>query len=204
MPSSLKSTSWCEGEGISNCRCLKCIFLRLSNLPLELFTEIIILAKQSKVQYIVSALSVVPRLRSELVKSPAREYDISSQGDIFGTYIQYGAKTYITSICDQEIAGSRKIKSKDMACNYAIVWSDRVGVTKIEFIHTETRTPAPESTCNECKQKIRRNYLQMCHNTKTSPDIQSKREWVRAVAITREHLFVKSKVYNPDDSCLQF
>ena len=124
----------------------------------------------------------------ELQNNPAREFEVSSQGDIFVTYIQYGRKSYITGIWDQKIAGSKKIKSKDTAYNYAIVWSDRIGITQVDFVHLGALTPEPKVKCSEGREedcmlnnwmradsRSCRNCLKMDRSAKNTLDIHSTR-----------------------------
>jgi len=167
-------------------------------MPRELFSNIIGI-KQNETQNIVSVLSVVPALLSELRENPACEFSISSQGDIFETRIKYGAKSYIARLSGEQTADSSRIKSRDTTHNYAVVWGDRIGVTKVEFIHSEVFNSGSKAICKKGgnKRNIRadcRNCLLNGCNAKNSLDTLSKREWVCAVAITGEQLFVKSKV----------
>jgi len=69
--------------------------------------------------------------------TPAREFTLSCHGDVFQTSFKYGGRSYVTSLYNEKIAGSKRIKSWDMTCNYVLVWSDRIGITQVEFVHSE-------------------------------------------------------------------
>jgi len=180
----------CKKE--QSCNCLGCILEHLLRVPLEIFVEIILAGPRS-VQSILSVGSQIPRLLSELERSPAPEFNLSCHGDVFQTSFTYGGRSYITSLSNQEIDGSRRIKSGDMMYNHVLVWLDRIGITQVEFVHSEVLN-ATSRVGNDFKES---------HNANESIDARSKRQWVCAIAPTRASLCVKSKVckHKKSDFC---
>ncbi|KAF2633025.1 hypothetical protein BU25DRAFT_87701 [Macroventuria anomochaeta] len=183
-----------------NCDCLKCIFRYLSKLPPEVFTEIIFMAEPSNIPRLLTIFGETSKLFSELKNRPARHITLSCQGDVFQTSIEYGDKSYVTGLYDQEVPHSKKIKSRDTLCDHLAVWSDKIGVIKAEFLRSKVSTsghevkwikddrPPIDHTPIRC-----RNCLNL--NVKHPLTTRSKREWVYTIAITEARVCLRSKVF---------
>lgn len=176
-----------------NCDCLKCLCRHLSKLPPEVFTEIIFMATPSTMSRLLTIFGETSKLLSELKKESARHLILSCQGDVFQTSIEYGNKSYVTGLYDHEVSHSKKLKSQDTICDYLVVWADRIGVTKVEFLRSDVSTSGHsiKPTSIKCRNCL---YL----NAKNPLTIRSNREWVHVINITEARIHLQSKV------CAQF
>ncbi|KAI1576159.1 hypothetical protein PtrEW13061_010710 [Pyrenophora tritici-repentis] len=158
------------------------------------------MAEPSNISKLLTIFGETSKLLSELKNRQARDITISCQGDVFQTSIRYGDKSYITGLYDQEVPHSEKIKSRDTLCDYLAIWTDKIGVTQAEFLHSKTSTSGHEVK----HMKVNDNRPSICHrpikcrncsflDAKHPLTIRSKREWVYTVAISEARVNLRSK-----------
>ena len=179
----------CTSQG--DCNCLVCLSSQLAKLPVELFTTIILMDGLSYIPRLLTIFGETSKLNSDLTKRQPRHASLSCQGNVFQTSVKYGGKCYITGLYEEETSCSVKVKTKDTACDYLLVWSNRLDITKVQFVDAKGQVadnqPSFDAALKEC-----RNCLHL--EAKHSLTIKSSREWVFAVAVTEAPVVLKYKV----------
>ncbi|KAF2022057.1 hypothetical protein BU24DRAFT_417703 [Aaosphaeria arxii CBS 175.79] len=181
---SLRITQPCNK---GNCDCLTCILKRIEHLPPKIWSQIIPLLQPS-MQRIISYFGETTNLIAELERSPAGLYSLSCEDDIFQTVFEYGGKSYVTGLFNKEVLRSEKIKSKDGAFNYMAVWTDGIGVTRVEFLYRNTVSACIPAIKGKQQSFQRTESCWNCLQAK-SPE----REWVYAIPVDTKRIYWESK-----------
>ncbi|XPS75924.1 hypothetical protein M3J09_007988 [Ascochyta lentis] len=182
----------------TNCDCLKCLLIQLARLPVELFTTIMLMVGPSNIARLLVILGQTSRLYQALQKRQPHQASLLCKGNIFQSSLEYGGRSYVTGLYSQEIPFSARIKSDAILRDLLVVWSDRIGVTKVEFLSSKVFASGqePGSTKATDDQPSADNTLIKCRNCarlgkKHSQDMLSKREWVFSIPITEAPVYLR-------------
>lgn len=209
-PTALPSRVTVSCDRKKHCICLACLLEQMSTLPTEIFSKIIFLTTPSYVQNMLLIFGETSHVLSELEKSPAGSSSILCRAAVFETRIEFGGKSYITGLYNQEVRNSKRIKSDDVICKYVVVWSDKIGITNVDFVYSQSHILESEGQHHRCNQddhiltdwsRIKcKNCLRKCRSTRYCLSPGLEREWVYAVTVVEGQVCVKSKVGIPHPS----
>lgn len=151
------------------CACLACFLSSLSlRLPEDVLSEHIaplILSSPIQQMSIIFGTQTSDLIEA-LKKHPARDFRVSCGGAIFESRFFFYGTSYITGLYNEELPDLHLVKASVTTCRFVIVWSDKIGITNIDFL------PSLESPIAE----------------------RSGDRWLYAIAMIGDSIHVRSKV----------